>query len=81
MITRELIDVTVERLKRHYEYMAEVDELVTTCGYGNTYEPRWHIYHMEDFDAICDMLGVKPSLVDDHHYSIIYNGVTIICLK
>ena len=81
MITRELIDVTVERIYRHYEYMASVDEQVTTCAYGTGWRPEWHIYRMKDFNEICDMLGVKPSLVNDHHYAIIYNGVYIFCIK
>ncbi len=81
MITRELIDVTVERLYRHYEYMASVDEQVSTCGYGGGWRPEWHIYRMEDFNEICDMLGVKPSLVGNHHYAITYNGVYIFCIK
>lgn len=81
MITRELIDVTVDRLYRHYEYMGEVDEQVTTCGYGPGWKPQWHIYNMEDFNEICTVLSVKRTLVNDHHYAITYNGVYIFCIK
>ena len=81
MITRELIDATVDRIYRHYEYMASVDDIVRTCGYGHTYKPEWHIFDKCGFDEICNILGLKPHLVNDHHYAITYNGVYIFYVK
>lgn len=77
MITREFVDMTVDRIYSHYEYMASVDDVVQTCGYGRTYKPEWHVFDKDDFDEICDLVDVEPTLVNDHHYAITYNGVYI----
>lgn len=47
----------IDKILEIHRLSCEIDEQVTTCGMGEGYTPRWHIYGFENFKRVADALN------------------------
>ena len=63
-MTRQAILKMARQISRFYDEMAEANEMVQICGYGDNYQKEIHIYNMSDLLEIADIVGISPKRDD-----------------